>query len=181
MTSTNMVILTPEDVVNGKTLGIQDILRYATSEIDVLAIDKDGRDYARRILEQLEGRGKLFAIDPHFRPLRTYPIPESPAEYLYSYEGDFMLWYHNLRGERPKNLPDINPKNSVVICDDFYESGRTFSWVRFHLEENLGYNFDSDNPAHFKALQHMRDWDEIAHTNGCKGEYGERITLVRYH
>ena len=175
-----MVLLTPEEVVSGKTLGIEDILRYATPEIDVLAIDKDGRDYARRILQQLEGRGRLFAIDPHFSPLRTYPIPESPAEYCYSNDSDFMLWYHNLRHERPRNLPDINPRNTVVICDDFYESGRTFSQFRFHLEGELGYNFDSDKPPHFKAMQNMRDWDEIAHTNGCEGEYGERIMLVRY-
>ena len=83
------------------------------------------------------------------------------------------------RHKRPKKLPNINPKNTVVICDDFYESGRTFSWVRHHLEKS-GYNFNSDNPPHFKTMQHRRDWDEVAYTNGTSGEYGKRITLVRY-
>ena len=84
------------EVLEKEELGIEYVLRYATPEIDVLAIEKDGRSYARQIFRQLQGRGTLFGIDPHCSPMRVYPIPESQAKYYYSEDRDFMLWYHFL-------------------------------------------------------------------------------------
>lgn len=53
-----------------KELSIDNMLTISTPQIDVLGIVTGGFTYAKMLLPKLQGRGVLFAIDPHEDVLR---------------------------------------------------------------------------------------------------------------
>lgn len=91
-------------------LTIDQVLDEATPEIELLGIITGGLSYARMIVGQLEGRGRVFPIDPH----------------------------------ETMGHPGINFKNTLIICDDAIQSGKTMSEVIAHLKQ-LGYDFETDS------------------------------------
>lgn len=173
-------MLTTPEVLERTGLSIEDILRDATSEIDVLAILRDGEIYARSILQQLQGKGKLFGIDPYNKScsiepqsVRIYPLTELGEELPYSNSLEFVSWYDGLTKRRPKGLPNVNPENTLVVCDDYLFSGNTLRCVAGYLER-IGYNFNNDNPPHFGTMESIEYRDDCG-----RGIVRHHIGLVR--
>ncbi len=146
--------------LSGRNLGIEDILRYATVRIDVLAILYKGGDYAKKVLLQLQGRGTLFKLNPH--SLYIGPTFIRKGE-------DITKYLQN---------PGTSPDNTLVICDDVIEGVKhTFGRTRDHLK-HFGYNFDDDNPPHFGAIECVIDYQEFGYTS-TSGVDHNQIRLVR--
>src|SRR3990172_13356905 len=131
-----MTTLTTPEILERTGLSVEYVLRYSTPEIDVLAISRDGEPYARRICAQLEGRGKLFGIEPQMKSCRTrsgsirvYPLIELGEELPYHNSLEFVSWCDGLTERRPDDLPNVNPENTLVICDDYLYSGDTLRGV----------------------------------------------------
>ncbi len=176
-------------------LSVDDVLGLATPEIDVLAILSKGERYAKKIASRLNGRGTLYGINPY----SSHVYPLGVADTLGLREQDYDSWDHMMdeylhlmmEGVRVRilrsrdepfcqEMPRLNPANSLIICDDVLETGRTYSNVLHHLSEDLGYDFRAESPLHFSAFESVIDWDEIGHTDGSGGCYSDQIRVARF-
>ncbi|MBI2660361.1 hypothetical protein HYX07_04325 [Candidatus Woesearchaeota archaeon] len=177
-----------------KSLTLDDVLLHGTATIDVIAILKAGRHHARTVLSAIGSRGEFFGIDPHeldhygepfFRrkisdivfPLApqgfTYvddPETYQPPEWDYTYFGFSEEQAQKLKAEEPKPLkfPERmlpNRQNSAIICDDVIEGVKhTFDKVKAFMAKHLSYDFRSDNPLHFGAVENVGDFDTVSYT-----------------
>ena len=165
-----MITKTTIPELSKRDLSIDDVLRHGTSNIEVLTVLSAGERYARHILSQLGDRGALFAIDPHNMGFQNVVFPLAPKGFVYvddpdSYKPLEFDWEYfgfdreeiaRLKAKEPKpiktplDLMVLNPRNTLVICDDVIEGKKhTFRRVRNHLSSEFGYRFDADKPPHF--------------------------------
>ena len=181
------------------SLTIDDLLSSATPQIEVLAILHSGEKYAREIAQRLGSRAVLFSIDPHILGsdqevlMRLAPpglvYVDDPSKYpILEFDYDYFGIPPDERSgnespfPKPLKTPDgiqvLNPKNTIVICDDVIEGIKhTFRRVRDYLTQT-GYDFRSDNPLHFGAIQSVINYEDFGYTLNSHLSL-DQIRLVR--